>query len=349
MQPMAVLERLSAQGHEQVIAFQDSRSGLRGFLAIHSTRRGPALGGVRIMRYPSEALAFEDALRLSRAMTLKTALADLPAGGGKAVILDRPGLRRRAAFEAFGRVVEGMQGRFHTGPDVGVRPADLEAIARSTSHVAREGDRKLGDISQHTALGVSHAMRACFELAGIAPRGARVVIQGAGNVGGWLARILAEVGCIIAVADVNGARARRVAREVGGVALPPARALTTACDALAPCALGGVLDARSIPRLRARIVCGAANNVLATPEDAVRLARRGILYAPDYLANAGGVIRGAEYELLGRTQSWTSLEKIHDRMIHVSRLASRRRISTHEAAERLALARVRAGRGKRAR
>jgi len=224
-----------------------------GFLAIHSTRRGPALGGVRIMRYPSEALAFEDALRLSRAMTLKTALADLPAGGGKAVILDRPGLRRRAAFEAFGRVVEGMQGRFHTGPDVGVRPADLEAIARSTSHVAREGDRKLGDISQHTALGVSHAMRACFELAGIAPRGARVVIQGAGNVGGWLARILAEVGCIIAVADVNGARARRVAREVGGVALPPARALTTACDALAPCALGGVLDARSIPRLRARI------------------------------------------------------------------------------------------------
>jgi glutamate dehydrogenase/leucine dehydrogenase len=343
MRRMTLLERLSDFGHEQVIAFQEAHSGLRGFIAIHSTLRGPALGGVRLLRYQSEEHAFEDALRLSRAMTLKTALADLPAGGGKAVILDHPRIKRRAAFEAFGRMVEGLRGRFHTGPDVGIRAADLEAIGRWTSHVAREGDPKLGDISQHTAMGVSHAMRACFELAGIVPRDARVVIQGVGNVGAWLARILAEVGCAIVVADVNEARARRVARDVGGVVVAPARALTTACDALAPCALGGVLSSRSVPRLRTRVVCGAANNQLATPADAERLAERGILYAPDVLGNAGGVIRGAEYELLGRAQSWTSLEKIHDRMLQVARLASRRRISTHEAAEHLALSRVRKG------
>jgi len=346
MRLVAVLERISEWGHEQVIAFQEPRSELRGFLAIHSTRRGPALGGVRLLRYPSEAEAFEDALRLSRAMTLKTALADLPAGGGKAVILDHPRLRRRAAFEAFGRIVEGLGGRFHTGPDVGIQPADLEAIGRSTSHVSRERDPRLGDISQHTAMGVSHAMRACFEIAGIAPRGARVVIQGAGHVGAWLARILAEVGCVIAVADVDAARARRVAREIGAEVLAPARALSADCDALAPCALGGVLSARTIPRLKARIVCGAANNQLATPEDGVRLARRGILYAPDYLVNAGGVIRGAEYELLRRARSWSSLERIHDRMIQVARLASRHGGSTQAAAEALALARVKRRRGR---
>jgi leucine dehydrogenase len=346
MRLMTVLERIAERGHEQVIAFQDGRSGLRGFLAIHSTRRGPALGGVRVLRYRREDDALEDALRLSRAMTLKTALADLPAGGGKAVILAHPGLRRRAAFAAFGRLVEGLRGRFHAGPDVGIRPEDLEAIGRETSHVAREGDPRLGDISQHTAMGVSHALRACLGLAGIAPRGARVVVQGAGNVGGWLARILSEVGCAVALADVDRARARRVAREVGAEVLSPAHALAAGCDVLAPCALGGVLNAGSIPRLRARVVCGAANNQLATPRDGERLRRRGIVFAPDFLANAGGVIRGAEYELMGRSRSWSSLERIHDRMLEVARRARRLGVSTDRAAEALALSKVPAARAR---
>jgi leucine dehydrogenase len=337
---VSILERISVLGHEQVVAFQEPRSGLRGFLAIHSTRRGPALGGVRVLRYRDEREALEDALRLARAMTLKTALAELPAGGGKAVIVEHRGLRRRAAFEAFGGLVERMGGCFHTGPDVGIRAADLDAMARVTRHVAREGDPRLGDISQHTALGVAHAMRACFERTGIVPRGARVAIQGAGHVGAWLARILAEAGCAIAVADVDGARARRVAREVGGTVLAPARVLFARCEALAPCALGGVLNARTIPRLRTRIVCGAANNQLETLEDGARLARRGILYAPDYLANAGGVIRGAEWELLRRARSWSSVERIHRRMHEVARRAARHGGSTAEAADRLALARI---------
>jgi leucine dehydrogenase len=345
---MDVLAAIEAEGHEQVIAFQDPRSGLRGFLAIHSTALGPALGGVRILRYRREADALADALRLSRAMTLKCALAGLPAGGGKAVVLDHPGLRRRAAFEAFGRLVEGLGGRFHTGPDVGIRASDLVAVRSATTHVAIEGDARLGDISQHTAMGVSHAMRACFERLGIAPRGARVAIQGVGNVGAWLARILAEVGCSLSVADVDAARARRVAREVGAEVLDPRRVLFADCDVLAPCALGGVMNARTIPRLRARIVCGAGNNLLAAPADGDRLARRGILYAPDFLANAGGVIRGAEYHLLRRESSWTSLERIHARMLEVARVAARRRQSTARVAEAIAEARVaKAGSAKR--
>ncbi|TMQ69406.1 MAG: hypothetical protein E6K80_11825 [Candidatus Eisenbacteria bacterium] len=267
-------------------------------------------------------------------------MAELPAGGGKAVILDHPGLRRRAAFAAFGRIVEGLSGCFHTGPDVGIRGEDLEAIGRETSHVARESDPRLGDIAQHTAMGVSHAMRACFELRGIAPRGARVVIQGAGHVGAWLARILAEVGCALRIADVDAGRARRTARAVGGVVVAAHDALFAECDVLAPCALGGVLDRRTIPRLRAGIVCGAANNQLADPGDGDRLLRRGVLYAPDYLANAGGVIRGAEYQLMGRARSWASLERIHDRMRDVARRARRRGESPARVADRLALRRA---------
>jgi leucine dehydrogenase len=277
-------------------------------------------------------------------MTLKCALAELPAGGGKAVLIDHPGLARRAAFEAFGRLVESLGGRFSTGPDVGVRAADLDAIGRGTSHVARENDARLGDVAQHTAMGVSHALRACLEWRGLAPRGARVVIQGVGHVGSWLARILAAVGCDLTVADANPTRARQVARGVGGRVLDAGRALQAECEVLAPCALGGVLDARTIPRLRTRIVCGAANNQLATPADGDRLARRGILYAPDFLANAGGVIRGAEYQLLRRRSSWKSLERIHDRMLEVAQRAERERRSTARVAESLAIARVRSRR-----
>src|SRR5262245_25267111 len=341
---MEMLEAIAAQGHEQVIVFHDGPSRLRGFLAIHSTRRGPALGGVRLLRYPHERGALADALRPSRARTFKCALAELPAGRGKAVLLDHPGLARRAAFEAFGRLVESLDGRFSTGPDVGIRAADLEAIGRATTHVARENDRRLGDIAQHTAMGVSHALRACLEWQGIPARGAHVVIQGVGHVGAWLTRILAAVGCELSVADMNAARARQVARAVDARVLDPARALAAACDALAPCALGGILNARTIPRLRTRIVCGAANNQLGTPADGDRLARRGILYAPDFLANAGGVIRGAEYQLLHRRSSWRSLERIHDRMLEVARRAERSRLSTARVAESLATARVRSPR-----
>jgi leucine dehydrogenase len=173
---MKVLAALQQQGHEQVIAFRDAPSGLRGFLAIHSTALGPAFGGVRIIAYRSEDDALADALRLSRGMTYKCALAGLPAGGGKAVILDSPGLDRERGFEACGRLVESLGGRFFTGGDVGIRPEDLAHVRRSTRHVACESPA-LGDINEHTAMGVWHALRGCLEFLGIEPAGARVAIQ----------------------------------------------------------------------------------------------------------------------------------------------------------------------------
>jgi len=337
---MDLLARIVALGHEQVIAFQDPPSGLRGFLAIHSTRLGPALGGVRRLAYPDEAAALADVLRLSRAMTYKCALAGLPAGGGKAVLMDHPGFDRARAFEAYGRIVEAQGGRFFTGGDVGIAAADLDAVGRATRHVACETAPGLGDVNLHTALGVWHGMRACLAFAGLAPAGARVAIQGAGNVGAALARILRREGCTVTLADVDEARARRVAGETGAGVVAPDGILSADCDVLAPCALGGVLDARSVPALRARIVCGAANNQLATPEDGAALARRGILYAPDYLVNAGGVIRGAEYPLLHLADSLPSLERIHDRMLAVARAAAGRGLPTARVADDMAEARL---------
>jgi leucine dehydrogenase len=335
---MNVLAAIGTQGHEQVIAFRNGPSGLRGFLAIHSTALGPAFGGVRLMRYRREADAFADALRLSRGMTYKCALAGLPAGGGKAVILDHPKLEREAAFEAFGRVVDSLGGRFFTGGDVGIQPSDLACVRRATSYVACESSPALGDINEHTATGVWHAMRGCLEHAGLEAKGARVAIQGVGNVGAWLARILAREGCALAIADTDARAAKKVAKETGARVVPPARILSVDCEVLAPCALGGILNARTIPKLECRIVCGAANNQLATPADGDRLARRGILYAPDYLANAGGVLRGVEFYLLGRGESWESLERQRDRMLEVARAAGKRR-STARVADAMAEAR----------
>lgn len=274
---MNLLAAIAAQGHEQVIAFQDPPSGLRGFLAIHSTRLGPALGGVRLMRYRRESDALADVLRLSRAMTYKCALAGLPAGGGKAVLLDSPALERRRAFEAYGRIVQGLGGRFYTGGDIGIRTADLEAVGRVTKWVAKESAPALGDVNQCTAVGVWAAMRACLEARGIEPGRAHVAVQGIGNVGIRLARILAAAGCRLTIADVDAARARRAARALDAAVVAPARIALADADVFSPCALGGVLNAATIARMRARIVCGAANNQLATPADAARLDRKSVV------------------------------------------------------------------------
>jgi leucine dehydrogenase len=336
---MKVLERMQAHDHEQVIAFQNRATGLRGFLAIHDTTLGPALGGVRIWRYAAEEEALADALRLSRAMTYKAALAELPCGGGKTVVLLHDALQRTAAFEALGAMIEGLHGRYFAGRDVGITDDDLAALARTTGYVAREPSPELGDISEHTAIGLWHGLRACLDFCGL--KKARVAIQGVGSVGLWLARILKREGMGLAIADIDPARAALVASECGAEVIPPERILATECDALAPCALGGVLTAEAAEEVRAAIVCGSANNILASPEVGDSLARRGILYAPDYLVNAGGLIRGAEYYLLGRADSRASLEHIFDRMLRVARLARERGISPARIAGELAEARLR--------
>ena len=348
-----MLEHMSAHDHEQVIAFQNNAVGLRGILAIHDTTCGPALGGVRIMRYASEDEALNDALRLSRGMTYKAAISELPCGGGKCVILLREEMKRAEAFEAYGQLVESLHGRFFTGRDVGITDDDLQAIARATQYVAKEPDAALGDVSEHTAIGVWQGMRACLEFAGLTGAGGhagpplqgrgkkiRVAIQGVGSVGLLLARILKREGMELVVADVNAARANEAGKELGARVVAPEEILFAECDVLAPCALGGVLDAETVARVQARIICGCANNQLATPEAGDELARRGIVYAPDYLVNAGGLIRGAEYFLLRRADSKPSLARIYDRMLRVLQLAQERRASTARMADELAESRL---------
>jgi leucine dehydrogenase len=336
---MNIFESMAAQDYEQVIAFQNRASGLRGFLAIHDTTLGPALGGVRIKRYASEEEALTDALRLARAMTYKASLAGLPCGGGKTVILLHDGLQREAAFEAFGQMVESLRGRYFCARDVGIADADLAAIARTTRFVARDPSPELGDVSESTAIGVAHAIRACLEFAGIAGR-ARVAIQGVGSVGRWLARILHQQGMELLVADVDQKRAEEVARETGAKVISPQEILLAECDILAPCALGGVIDLHTAARLRCRIVCGSANNVLATQEAGDALASSGIIYAPDYLVNAGGLIRGAEFFLLGLADSGPSFARIYDRTRYVLEEARQRGISPARIADELAEARL---------
>lgn len=338
---MNLLGAMLAHDYEQVIAFQNRAAQLRGFLAIHDTTLGPAVGGVRIWPYAGEDDALADALRLARAMTYKASLAELPCGGGKAVILLHPGLDRAEAFRAFGALVESLGGRFFTGRDVGITDENLASLAQTTHYVACESSPELGDISEHTAIGVWHGLRACLDFAGL--RRARVAIQGVGSVGLWLARILKREGAELTLADVDEPRVRGAARELGARLVAPEEILFADCDVLAPCALGGIVSLETVPRIRARIICGSANNVLASPEAGDELHRRGILYAPDYLVNAGGLIRGAEFYLLKRADSRPSLQRIYDRMRRVLELARNGNRPTAHVADELAEVRLKKG------
>jgi leucine dehydrogenase len=268
-------------------------------VAVHSTTRGPALGGCRMWVYDDARLAIRDVLRLSRAMTSKAAVAGLRMGGGKGVIMVPPaaaplvGERRRAALLDFGETVDQLDGRYLTAEDVGIGAQDMEVIAETTAHVTglpvEHGGS--GDPSPATAAGVEAALRvACERVFGTQDLTRRTIaVVGLGHVGGHLARRLAAGGAELVVTDVDPAK-RALAEELGARWTDPASALTAPVDVLAPCALGGVLDHETVPALRCRVIAGAANNQLATDAIADLLAERGILWVPDYVANAGGII-----------------------------------------------------------
>ncbi|MCL7939060.1 amino acid dehydrogenase [Halomonas sp. ATCH28] len=292
---MPVFDHPEFDHHQQIVFGSDEASGLRAIIAIHDTTRGPALGGLRVFPYASEAEALTDVLRLSRGMTYKSALADLPLGGGKAVIIADP--RRDKTPEllrAMGRLVDGLGGAYITAEDSGSSEADMRRIAEATEHVGglpRHGAAS-GDPSPFTAWGVFCALRSAVrhglgrdDLAGV-----RVAVQGVGNVGAHLARHLHAAGARLVLTDVDAAALAHLAEELGAEAVAPAAIADAEVDVFAPCALGAALSEAVVDRLKARVVCGAANNQLATPAIAERLMARGILYTPDYVANAGGVI-----------------------------------------------------------
>jgi leucine dehydrogenase len=297
-----ILDAMARGGFEQVLAISDRRSGMRGFLGIHDTSRGPAFGGVRRWTYTDEGQALRDCLRLSRAMTRKCALADLPAGGGKLVLLDDPKIDWRLAYTHVGRVVEGLSGGFYTGPDVGTTSADLQAIRSRTRYVTDPGPAGPGKLSEATCEGVFRGIAAALRhLDGEEDwPNRRIVVQGLGKVGRGLAQRLVECGAVVLAAEVDEEKARAVARELSIEIVDPATEFDHECDVFAPCALGGILHDVTITRLKTRIVAGGANNVIVRSEHGERLHELGILYAPDFVINSGALIRGTHFHLEGR-------------------------------------------------
>ena len=323
-------------GHEQVVLCQDPDAGYRAILALHSTVLGPATGGTRLWSYASTADALADALRLSRGMTYKNAAAGLALGGGKAVILapDAP-FDREQLFLAHGRAVDRLGGRFITAEDVGTSPADFEVAARETQWVAGI-DGRGGDPSPWTARGVMAGLLAAAEHRWGSDdlEGRTVALQGCGNVGAALARQLAGVGSRLVITDRDTERAAGLAGEIGATTVAPEAIYDVEADIFAPCALGSILDDATIPRLRVGVIAGAANNQLATDRHAVALAERDILYAPDFVINAGGVISGS-VALLNETDEAMvgRVDGIRDTMQQVLEHAARDNITTLRAAE----------------
>jgi glutamate dehydrogenase/leucine dehydrogenase len=280
-------------GHEQVVLCNDPESGLRAIIAIHSTVLGPALGGVRQWAFASAEEAVADARRLAQAMSYKAAVAGLAQGGGKAVVIGAPGSGDERQFRALGRFIDGLDGRYVAAEDVGTSPREMQWLNLETPWVTgipvEQGGS--GDPSPLTAIGVLEGMRsACGEALGSPDLAGRtVVVQGCGHVGAPLVRLLLSDGARVECADIDAGRAAALERE-GATAVPLAGLLERPCDVLAPCALGGALTAEVVPLLRCRVICGAANNQLAQPEVACLLAAREILWAPDYVVNAGGIV-----------------------------------------------------------
>jgi leucine dehydrogenase len=338
-----MLTRLSIASHEEVYRVEDAETGLRSFIALHSTRLGPAAGGLRMRVYDSDEAALADVLNLSRGMSYKNAAAGLPLGGGKAVIMGDPATDKTPALlRAMGRAIDALGGRYWTAEDMGMSPADMAEIARATRHVAGrdDGQHASGDPSPVTARGVAAAMRAgAARLWGSDDlRGRHVAVQGLGHVGWHLCRILHEAGARLSVADMAPARAATTAREFGAEVVVPDAILSAEADILAPCAIGGVLNAGTIPDIRARMVCGAANNQLATPQDADRLHARDILYLPDYVANGGGIINvSAEILEIGDRTAWVDerLDAIRSRMDTILTRAAGEAVSPAVIADRM--------------
>jgi leucine dehydrogenase len=328
--------------HEGVHWFEDAASGLRAIIAIHSTHLGPAAGGCRVWRYESDEAALGDALRLSQGMSYKNALAGLPAGGGKSVILAPEGpFDRRALFEAFGRAVDSLNGRYITAEDVGASVADMEIAATQTRYVVGlppKGQKAGGDPAPWTALGVYESLKRVVENRLDRPLGqTHVAVQGLGAVGMALARMLHQAGAELTVADISPERTARAASEFAAKVVSVSNIHKTQAEVFAPCALGGVIDERTIEELNCRMICGCANNQLATPAQGERLHDLGVIYCPDYVVNAGGIIAVmAEYAGDAESLVKARVMNIPGRTDEILALSERRDEAPNQVADRMA-------------
>ena len=344
---MSVFDRsdhLKDAGHEQVVFCQDRASGLKAIIAVYSTALGPALGGTRFYPYASEDAAVEDVLKLSKAMAYKAACAGIDLGGGKAVILGDPTRdKSEALLRAYGRFVQSLGGRYYTACDVGTFVQDMDVIAKETAYATGRSpeDGGAGDSAVLTAYGVFQAMRAAAQHTWGAPTlsGRRVAVEGVGKVGHHLVEHLLADGASVVVSDVDRAALER-SQALGAQAMDVEAMRTADCDVYAPCALGGSVTDELVPALQARVVCGAANNQLAHPGVEKVLADRGILYTPDYVANAGGLVQVAD-EAVGRggfrfERARAKATKIFDTTLAIFALADSDGVPPAVAADRLA-------------
>lgn len=340
---MSVFSSVSFDDHEQVVFCRDARAGLSAIIAIHDRTLGPAVGGCRMWPYHSDNDALYDVLRLSRGMTYKSAVAGLALGGGKSVIIGDPATHKtEALFFAMGEFIESLGGRYWGAEDVGMNVQNLESIAVKTHYVAglSKGNAASGDPSPFTALGVYEGICAAVKhrLKRTSLEGLKVAVQGVGNVGYHLCEHLANAGVSLIVSDINRQNLNRVVEMFDAAVVDPAVIHAQAADVFSPCALGGVLNKTTIPQIKATIIAGGANNQLSEDRDGERLVKAGIVYAPDYVINAGGIIN-VESEVLGsydRNNILNKVHRIHDTLLEIFERASRDGRSTNVISDEMA-------------
>lgn len=339
---MNIFKEMDNYGHEELVFGRDEVTGLKTIIAIHDTKLGPALGGVRFWNYTSEEDALYDVRRLSKGMSLKNAAAGLKLGGGKAVIIGDPKkLKNREFFKAFGRIVNSLNGKYYTAEDVNTNTTDIAQIKETTQFVTGTKDVS-GNPSPFTALGVYRGMKAgvqtLFQTDSL--KDMVIAVQGLGNVGYSLCEHLHNEGAILKVFDINPETLEKAVTQLGATAVSSEEILKTECDIFAPCALGAVLNVNNVKDLKCKMICGSANNVLTDAATGAELEALDILYLPDYIVNAGGVINCAE-EITGSTYDaeavTAKVNKIYDTTLKVLSLAKSKGISTYDAAEMYAM------------
>ena len=353
---MTLFDSPAFKAHESVHAFSDEKTGLKAIIAIHSTARGPAAGGCRMWNYDSSAAALEDVLKLSRGMSYKNAMADLELGGGKAVIIgDSRTQKTPELFEAFGRAVDSLGGRYWTAEDVGVSVADIMNARKATRFAAGiEGHKAAsGDPSPVTAEGVFRGVKTAVKhgFGSDDLSGMTVALQGVGHVGAYLAEKLHRAGAKLVIADVNQQALQQVAAATGARIVEPDAIFDVDAQVFSPCALGGAINARTLPRLKAKVIAGGANNQLESPEIGEALFERGMIYAPDYVINGGGIINVAsEVRGLQRDEAYDpqwveqKLARLMETLDEVLTRSKDEGKPTHEIADAVAEARIRAAR-----
>jgi leucine dehydrogenase len=339
-----IFEYVTQYGFKKVVLCHNAEVGLKAVIAIHSTDLGPATGGLRMWTYATEEAAIIDALRLARGMTYKYAAAGVNLGGGKAVIIGDPRTQKtEGLMRAMGRFIQSLGGEYQTGEDVGTTLDDMETLYGETDHVVTlpEYCGGAGNIGPATAFGVQQAMRACAQAVwgSDSLQGRVVAVQGLGAVGWPALEGLVKEGATVVASEIDGEKLARARREFGVETVGPEEIYGQPCDIFAPYALGAIIDDRTLPRLRCKVVCGSANNQLAEERHGDGLEQQGILYAPDYIANAGGTIYDTDRLKKGgfnRERAWKNVARIRERMAEVIAIARREGIATWLAADRLA-------------